>query len=294
MAPKGRSMAEQVKVPFQAVAVRLVADTRTDEFLNIGVVLFCRAQRFAGARFPSSWTRISHAFPTIDLVHMRRIKRLFEKACEGWIAGAEQPPLFKGVDDVEALLATVLKSDDATIQFSKPISGITANAEAALAELSRLYVGKYDDEGDVDSRNEAMVWQTVVRLATPEIVRALTKHTLRSAHYEQDFEHSWKNGVWNVAQPLSFDLLDPRSIRDKALLWGSRIRELRPAENDTTVHFVVGMPEDQRSREVKRAADDAYDILKDTTASDNAQLVLEANADDLVKKIEADLKHAAE
>jgi len=286
-------MAEQVKVPFQAIAVRLVADTRTDEFLNIGVVVLCRSQRFAGARFPSSWTRISHAFPTVDLVHLRRIKRLFERACEAWVASAEQPGLFKGIEDLEALVATVVRNDDATIQFSKPISGIAANAEASLAELFRLYVGRYDEEGEVESRNEAMVWNTVVKLATPEVVRALTKHTLRSAHYEQDFDHSWRNGVWNVAQPLSFDMLDSRSIRDKALLWSSRIRELRPAENDTTVHFVVGMPDEGRTREVRRAADDAYDILKGTTASDNAQIVLESKASELVKKIEDDMKHAA-
>lgn len=287
-------MAQQVKVPFQAVAVRLVADTRTDEFLNIGVVLLCRAQQFAGARFLSSWTRISHAFPTVDLVHLRRIKRLFERGCDAWVAGAQQPTLFRGVEDIAGLLGTVVKPDDATIQFSRPISGITANAEATLTELSRLYVGQYDEQGEAESRNEAMVWQTVVRLATPEALHALTRHTLRSSHYEQEFEHAWRNGAWNVAQPLSFDMLDARSIRDKALLWGSRVRELHPGENDTTVHFVVGMPDERRSREVRRAADDAYEMLADTTAAEDAKIVLESNAVELVKKIEDDLRHVAE
>jgi hypothetical protein len=287
-------MAQQVKAPFQAVAIRLVADTRTDEFLNIGVVLLCRPQRFAGARFPASWSRITHAFPTVDLVHLRRLKRLFERGCEAWVADAQQPTLFRGVEDIQSLLATVVKTDDATIQFSPPISGITASAEATLADLFRLYVGKYDEQSEVESRNEAMVWQTVVRLATPDVVRALTRHTLRSSHYEQDFEHAWRNGAWNVAQPLSFDMLDPRGIRDKALLWGSRLHELRPSENDTTVHFVVGMPDERRTREVRRAADDAYEMLAGTTAVENAKVVLEANAGELVRKIEEDLKHAVE
>jgi hypothetical protein len=50
-------MAGPVKMQCQAVAVRFVADTRTDEFLNIGVVLFCPARQYAGAKFLASWAR---------------------------------------------------------------------------------------------------------------------------------------------------------------------------------------------------------------------------------------------
>ncbi len=284
-------MAEQVKVPCQAVAVRFVADPRTDEFLNVGVVLFCPARRYAAAKFLSSWTRVSNAFPEADLVHLRRVKRLFEKACETWSASTQQPELFESVSTLDALLAKVVAVDDASIQFSRVVSGITAQPEETLAHLFRLYVSKAPDEGAVEGRDDEAVWRSVVKLATPEIVRALTRHSLRSAHYEQVFERSWKNGAWNVAQPLSFDMLDPQRIRDKALLWSSRVRELQPAENDTTVHFLVGMPDDARSTEVKKAARDAFEILGDTIAKDDARIVPESRAEDLIRKIEEDLAH---
>ena len=100
-------MAEQVKVPCQAVAVRFVADPRTDEFLNVGVVLFCPARRYAAAKFLSSWARVSNAFPEADLVHLRRVKRLFEKACETWSASTQQPELFESVSTLDALLAKI-------------------------------------------------------------------------------------------------------------------------------------------------------------------------------------------
>jgi hypothetical protein len=139
-------MAEQVKVPCQAVAVRFVADTRTDEFLNIGVVLFCPDRRYAGAKFLTSWARISQAFPTADLVHLRRLKRLFESACETWTASAQEPALFREIGNLRDLLASMLALDDATITFSNAISGITANPEATLAELFRLYGGEAEGE----------------------------------------------------------------------------------------------------------------------------------------------------
>jgi hypothetical protein len=287
-------MAEQVKVPCQAVAVRFVADTRTDEFLNIGVVLFCPDRRYAGAKFLTSWARISQAFPAADLVHLRRLKRLFESACETWTASAQEPALFREIGNLRDLLASMLALDDATITFSNAISGVTANPEATLAELFRLYGGETDDEEALVGRDDETVWNVLVRLAQPELVHALTRHTIRSSHYEQIFERSWRNGAWNAAQPLSFDMQDPQRIRDKALLWSSRIRELRPAENDTTVHFLVGLPEEHRPKEVRKAARDAFDILNDTIEKDDARIVPEAKAAELVKKIEEDLAHAAE
>lgn len=287
-------MVDQVKVQCQAVAVRFVADTRTDEFLNIGVVLFCPARQYAGARFLSSWARIASAFPTADLVHLRRLKRLFEKSCDAWVAGTQQPELFRAIENLGALLGSVVAFDDATIRFSKPISGLTSNPEATLAELFRLYVGRDDDEGIVEGRDDETVWRELVKLTSPEVVHALTRHSLRSSHYEQVFERSWKNGVWNAAQPLSFDMRDPQSIREKALLWSSKIRELRPAENDTTVHFLVGLPHDNRPKDVRKAARDAFDILQDTISQDDGRVLPESKAGELAKKIEEDLDHAAE
>jgi hypothetical protein len=287
-------MSHQVKAPCEAVAVRFVADTRNEEFLNVGVVLLCPAHRYAGAKFLTSWGRISGAFPTADLVHLRRLKRLFESACDAWVASTSAPELFKGIDSLNALLRSIVALDDATIGFSKTISGVTANPEATLADLFRTYVGREDDEGIVEGRDDETVWRELVKIARPEIVHALTRHTLRSSHYEQVFERSWKNGAWNAAQPLSFDMREPQKIREKALLWVSKIRELRPAANDTTVHFLVGLPSEKRPKDVRAAARDAYDILADTVGRDDARVVPEAKVGELVKRIEEDLKDAAE
>ena len=71
-------------------------------------------------------------------------------------------------------------------------------------------------------------------------------------------------------------------------------RELRPAENDTTVHFLVGLPHDNRPKDVRKAARDAFDILQDTIKSDDGRVLPESRAGELAKKIEDDIAHAAE
>ena len=82
--------------------------TDRPEFLNIGVVLFCSALSVRGNSFRFSLVMgayLERCFRRqADLVHLRRLKRLFEKSCEAWVAGAQQPELFKTIENLDALL----------------------------------------------------------------------------------------------------------------------------------------------------------------------------------------------
>ncbi len=87
---------------------------------------------------------------------------------------------------------------------------------------------------------------------------------------------------------------DPLSIRDKALLWSSKVCELRPAEHDTLIHFLVGLPDETRPKDVRNAAKDAFDILSDAITPDNGRVLRESQAGELAKKMEDDLRAAAD
>lgn len=69
-----------MKHPLTAVAIRYVHDPRTEEFLNIGFVLFCERHGLAGARFLSRWGRVTAAFAGADLPLLRRMARSSARA----------------------------------------------------------------------------------------------------------------------------------------------------------------------------------------------------------------------
>lgn len=284
-------MATEVKLPCQAVAVRYVHDVRTGEFLNIGVVLMSVGHLFAGARFLTHWGRVTAAFPSADPVHLRRIARAIEGACDTWVARSRQLELelARQAQDLSALLRDAIALDDASIKFSPEITGVTGAPARSLNELFELYAGRLSEPETRQSRDDADVWRTfVARIANPGILAHLRQHTLRTQHYTLAFDHAWQNGQWNVTQPLSFDMLDAARIREKALTWTGKLTTVQPSVFDTMVYFLVGMPSEQSPKTLRDAASDAFAILEDQLAGE-ARLLTEDQGEQLASKLTADI-----
>jgi hypothetical protein len=101
---------------------------------------------------------------------------------------------------------------------------------------------------------------------------------------------AWKNGVWNCAQPLSFDLLDARYIYEKAALWTGKVFTLHPSEQGAQITFLVGMPPDGVPQPLRDAAADGVQILSDNLTGE-ARVFTEDRSEDLAAKIERDISH---
>ena len=283
-------MDARLKLPFEAVAVRYVHDVRTEEFLNIGVVVLCAKHRFAGARFLPQWGRVTAAFPGADYVLLRRIARAFERRCAEWSAGANGQQSLQPVTDIGSLLRSVMLPDDASVQLSQSISGVTADPERTLAELFTVYAGSALPKEERASRDDGDVWRDFAarRLTNTSLLKKLQRHVLHAPHYELPFDNAWKNGTWNVAQPVSFDLLDPRAIRDKATSWTGKLLTVKPHELDTNVYLLVGMPANDSPASVREAANDALAILEGNVSRE-AKVLTEDDGEKLAKKIAEDL-----
>jgi hypothetical protein len=93
------------------------------------------------------------------------------------------------------------------------------------------------------------------------------------------FSHAWKNGVWNVYQPLSFDLKRSENIRSKAFHWESLTRWLAQSPERPNIHLLLAAP----SGEQRKAYDDAKDLLH---ASGGVSLIEEDEALDFAKDLE--------
>jgi len=76
--------------------------------------------------------------------------------------------------------------------------------------------------------------------------------------YDHEFDHAWKNGVWNLFQPVSMDLLDAESILDKANRWLGRAMNLKDSEDKFRLWMLIGEP---RIEKLKPAYRKALNIL---------------------------------
>ena len=275
----------------EAVVVRYRPDPSAGEALNIGVILCAGEFGYVGARFVKSWRRITGAFPKTDTVHLRRMVRVFEEACERM----RNEPLFR-LDSAATVFGRVVPLDDASLIHSPPVTGVTANPDRTLRELFERYVSAPAETPSREARPDDQILKSVASvLRRYELTRHLHTRILTAPHIEQEFDLAWRNRRWNVAKPLSLDLLEPLPIIRKATDWTGRVMALDPEKQDADVHLVLGVPSASAPPSVRSASDDAIAILEDQlVARGLAELTFEFDADRLAERIQTDVKHRKE
>ncbi|MCB9591138.1 MAG: DUF3037 domain-containing protein [Sandaracinaceae bacterium] len=274
----------------QAIVIRYAPDPSGGEVLNIGVVLLAPAAGFFGARFVDSWSRITGAFPEADIVHLRRIASAVESTCA---AHADAQLSLEPQQDVVKAFEQIVPVEDASLAHSAAVSGVTSDPQRTLDELFARYVQPKARRTERESRPDHAVWRGIEPvLRSFGVLGRLTSLTLKSKHYEERFDAAWKNSRWNVAGPLSLDLIDPQRIVQKAASWTGRIISLEPSRQSTNVHLVVGLPPQSAPADVVQASLDGVGILRDQLEGrDLAAIVLESDADKLANRIREDLEH---
>lgn len=100
------------------------------------------------------------------------------------------------------------------------------------------------------------------------------------------FKHAWKNGVWHVYEPLSFDLADSDGIKTKAREWLGHLAAVADGVTERfKPHFIVGAP---GRPELRKAYDSALAILKKAPVP--PEIFEESQVDDLIARIEDEVR----
>ncbi len=115
---------------YEYAVLRLVPRVEREEFINIGVLLLCRKQKFGGVKYHVNHERVQALFPEADIPLIENQLRLFTKICQGdkaagLIANQELHERFRWL--------TANRS--AMIQCSPVHIGLTTDAGATLENL---------------------------------------------------------------------------------------------------------------------------------------------------------------
>jgi hypothetical protein len=77
---------------FEYAVVRYVPRPEREEFLNVGVILFCPSRKFAQARFSLPESKIKAFYSDVNMDELRKYLQAFEAICCG---GAVESPIAK-------------------------------------------------------------------------------------------------------------------------------------------------------------------------------------------------------
>jgi hypothetical protein len=116
--------------PFDYAIVRVVPNVEREEFINVGVILFCRALRFLDARIEPDVERLAAFAPELDLPMVEAQLDLIPRICAG---GPEAGPL--GSLEQAERFHWLVSPRSTTIQVSPVHPGLCVDPPATLDDL---------------------------------------------------------------------------------------------------------------------------------------------------------------
>ena len=238
------------KQPYTYTVLRYVHDTGTGEFANVGVVLTAPSARYADAILRPTYGRLSRMFPGLDGDHFRRVIRHLQTRFDE-LAGRvrEEMDIGQMPGNALELAHAVIAPDDSSFQWSPMGSGLALDLPATLESIYQRMVELYDDRTKSESRSDDVVWRTFKRgLEQRQVLSRFHPKTIAVEDDEVAFSHAWQNHQWHCMETLSFDLMQPQSIKDKAHSWLGRMTSIQNASESFRVYYLVGEPQLESSR----------------------------------------------
>lgn len=270
---------------FQYAILRYVHDPITEEFINIGVVVYSANVRYLKVLVSHQYGRLSNVFQQVNggfyrsLANTieRRIINLSSKLSQGdWTIS--QP------ERIEDLLLNVLVPDDSSLVFGGYGGGVSENLDSELDALYNRLVKRYAEREDKSSRDDEQVFRSYRgALEKWDVLSHLSGVTIRTDAFSHDFRYTWKNERYHPIEPVSLDLVNPSSIFDKAHRWMGRITALRHNDELGTVYLLLGAPSNP---ELGKVYEDAKTNLR--VDGRGIELVEEEDAEEFGKRM-ADL-----
>jgi hypothetical protein len=120
---------------FDYAIVRVVPRVERAEFVNAGVILFCRTRRYLDARISLNAERLRAIAPDIDLEEVERHLQLITHVCRG---GAEGGPI--GLLSPSERFHWLTAPRSTVIQTSPVHSGLCTDTDATLERLLKQAV----------------------------------------------------------------------------------------------------------------------------------------------------------
>lgn len=126
----------QQKHQYEYAIVRVVPVVEREEFVNVGVILFCKKEKFIRMKYHLALDKIRSFCPEADVEEIRKNLEVFRIIAEGEkgggpIASMEMAERFRWLSAVRS----------ASIQTSRPHTGLTDDLEKTFNTLFDEMVG---------------------------------------------------------------------------------------------------------------------------------------------------------
>ncbi len=268
---------------YEYQVLRYVHDITLEEFVNIGFVLFAPDIKYLNSRGTHKYGRIAGFFHVVPGNYIVRSIKHFENSISEFSERLTSELSFTSYKSIEDFTSKVLPKDDSSFQLSQVKKGLTLDVSKTFDELFQKYVGKNEKSTPRKSRSDDDAWRLVYKkyFDKHEISQKLTEHTINTKHDKFTFEHSIKNGKYHCYQPISFDLLEEKDIKEKVYKWVGKISELETATESFKLNLLTLLPQ---SPYMEKTTNWVNEQLLSQKQNLDIEIVKEKNADNFFRE----------
>lgn len=234
-------------------------DVATGEFVNVGIVAFKPSERELVTQVRTSYGRITNLFPSLDGKMLRSHLSFVRSEFDSISKKLRQELQFEEVGSLCSILDDVLPPDDGCFRWSEIGFGDSDDLNTTVRSLFDRLVSKYDDHSKQKGRDDEAVWKQFKSApALKRVLPRLTQKRITVDGEDYTFEYAFKNGCWNVLEPVSLDLGTSEGIKGKAQRILGSTMVMSSAKEDLKMYLLTGKP---KSRSLYKPFDSALKIL---------------------------------
>jgi hypothetical protein len=281
-------------IKYEYQILRYVHDQASGEFVNVGIVIFEPQSKFLKAKVLTKFSRISNFFEEINGYYLLSTLKHFQKEVESIhsdFAFFNSSEFLNSNEKsgLKQITNKILLEDDSALRLTEVKMGLDLEFDSALADLFERLVDKYSPDANKDLHTDAYAWAKVYKSHFDKygITPRLKDHTIKTPNDQIKFDKSWKNGVWNCYQSLSFDLKKDDTIKNKVYKWSGIIKELQSSNEKMNLYFLTTSP---------KSNEHLSEFIKDTLSQKNSEvnvtIVTEDEAEQFARKVKTAIENA--
>jgi hypothetical protein len=248
---------------YEYLIIRYVHNVSTEEFVNIGILLWAPQERRMYHQISERYSRLSMFFDGFNGYGYRAMIRNLKGKCR---SVEKNERLFRNVNNVDDIAELIFSKNSSCFQWSEAISGITDDPALRVKAVFSDIVERHYDKQERRRRSENDIYRDVHKLLFERLKkRGLQRRVQRDVevlgeHFGHKFKLGWQNGTRQFLEPISFDYTHGAELIDKAYVWSGRLADLG-RNKDFKLTGIVAPPQE---KELLRHYEEALAILRES------------------------------
>jgi len=273
---------------FQYQVLRFLPDRVSEEFLNMGVVVYDPRSGKLAVEFIEKTGRLPQIFPESNTRNVLRTIKHISSRLKAIANQLTKEIQFEKFTEISDITTKALPKDDSALFFTVPENILDIDIDAVSTYLFDRLIGLNQTDSDKEFRNDKEVWSKVYKkyFDRNNISNKLTPATIKTKFNEVEFDHTWRNGHINFFEAVNFDLEKLESIRNKVFRWSGQIDELKTATEPSHLYLLSVLP----SNDLK-AQQFIMDFLASKTSTEvTVEIVTPETIDSVAKELKNELE----